>query len=66
LLGPLLIIVALVLLWWNEGRAVRAIVGLCEAASQVVEAPDSGPLPANDRKLVHVIGLATAATNVSR
>jgi hypothetical protein len=28
LIGPLLIIGAIVLLWWNEGRAVQAIVGL--------------------------------------
>ena len=37
LIGPLLVIGAIVLLWWNEGRAVQAIVGLKDAASQVVE-----------------------------
>ncbi|HLO22266.1 MAG TPA: hypothetical protein VK193_02450, partial [Methyloceanibacter sp.] len=37
-IGPLLVIGAIVLLWWNEGRAVQAIVGLKDAASQVVEA----------------------------
>ena len=59
-LGPILIIAAIALLWWNEGRAVRAIVGLDEAARQVVEAQASGPSPANDNKLVHVVGTATA------
>jgi hypothetical protein len=33
IIGPLLIIGAIVLLWWNEGRAVQAIVGLKDAAS---------------------------------
>jgi hypothetical protein len=32
IIGPLLIIGAIVLLWWNEGRAVQAIVGLKDAA----------------------------------
>jgi hypothetical protein len=59
-IGPLLIIGAIVLLWWNEGRAVQAIVGLKDAASQVVEAQASGPSPANENKLIHVIGAATA------
>jgi hypothetical protein len=58
--GPLLVIGAIVLLWWNEGRAVHAITGLKDAASQVVEAEASGPSPANDGKLVHVVGAATA------
>jgi transmembrane protein TMEM43 len=60
IIGPLLVIGAIVLLWWNEGRAVQAIVGLKDAASQVVEAEASGPAPANASKLVHVVGPATA------
>ena len=60
LIGPLLVIGAIVLLWWNEGRAVQAIVGLTDAASQVVEAEASGPSPANANKLIHVVGAATA------
>jgi hypothetical protein len=60
LIGPLLVIGAIALLWWNEGRALQAIVGLKDAASQVVEAEASGPSPANDNKLVHVVGAATA------
>ena len=63
-LGPILVIVAIVLLWWNEGRAVRAIVGLDQTASQVVEAQASGPSPANDNKLVHVVGTATAQSPI--
>ena len=60
IIGPLLVIGAVVLLWWNEGRAVQAIVGLKDAASQVVEAEASGPSPANANKLIHVVGAATA------
>jgi hypothetical protein len=59
-IGPLLVIGAVVLLWWNEGRAVQAIVGLKDAASQVAEADASGPAPANANKLIHVVGPATA------
>jgi hypothetical protein len=59
-IGPLLVIGAIVLLWWNEGRAVHAIIGLKDAASQVVEAEASRPSPANEGKLVHVVGPATA------
>lgn len=64
LIGPLLVIGAVVLLWWNEGRAVQAIVGLKDAARQVVEADASGPSPANAKKLVHVVGPATAETPI--
>jgi len=63
-LGPLLVIGAIVLLSCNEGRAVQAIVGLREAASHVVEAEASGPSPANDNKLVHVVGIATTQSPI--
>jgi hypothetical protein len=64
IIGPLLIIGAIVLLWWNEGRAVQAIVGLKDAASQVVEAEASGSSPANDNRLIHVVGAATARSPI--
>jgi hypothetical protein len=57
LLGPLLIIGAIWLLAWNEGRAVHALSGLGEASKSAVS-------PANDGKLVHVIGPATATAAV--
>lgn len=60
LLGPVLIIVAVALLWWNEGRAVQAAVGLSSAASETVEASSDAVSPANEGKLVHVVGPATA------
>jgi hypothetical protein len=63
-IGPLLVIGAIVLLWWNEGRAVQAIVGLKDAASQVVEAQAAGPSPDNQGKLIHVVGTATAQSPI--
>ena len=64
LLGPVLILVAVALLWWNEGRAVQAIVGLNAAASSTVELQDINPTPGNEGKLVHVVGPATAKATV--
>jgi len=64
LLGPVLVIGAIWLLSWNEGRAVQAIRGLAEASSIMVEAPAGSVNPANDGKLVHVVGQATASTAV--
>ncbi len=64
LIGPLLVIAAIVMLWWNEGRAVQAILGLKDAASQVVEAEASAPSPANEGKLIHVTGEAKAQSPI--
>lgn len=60
LIGPLLVVAAIVLLTWNEHRAVQAIKGLADAATKVVEVSGAQPAAANDGKLVHVIGTATA------
>lgn len=64
LIGPILVVVAVGLLWWNEGRAVEAVVGLNAAAAEVVEAQDSAVSPANDGKLIHVIGAASAGAPI--
>lgn len=65
LLGPVLVIAAIVLLSWNEGRAVQAIRGLGEASRVAVEASASAPSPSNNGKLVHVVGTATATEAIS-
>ena len=65
LVGPLLVIAAIILLSWNEGRAVEAIRGLSEAATKAVEVSNAAPAPVNDNRLVHVIGAATATTPVA-
>ena len=41
---------------WNEGNAVKVARGLTEGAGAVVEAGASPIDPANDQKLVHVVG----------
>ncbi|HEY1750892.1 MAG TPA: TMEM43 family protein [Caulobacteraceae bacterium] len=64
LLGPLLIIGAIWLLAWNEGRAVQALSGLGDASKSLVEASANAVSPANEGKLVHVVGPATAATPI--
>lgn len=65
ILGPILVIGAIVLLSWNEGRAVQAIRGLGEAAQSVVEAGTGNVSPSNNGKLVHVTGAATATSAIS-
>jgi hypothetical protein len=64
LLGPVLVAGAIWLLAWNEGRAVQAIRGLSEASGTVVEASPDVVAPANDGKLVHLIGKATASAPI--
>jgi hypothetical protein len=64
LAGPLLVIAAIILLSWNEGRALTAIKGLADAATRVVEV-HAGSLAAGDEgKLVHVIGTASATGSI--
>src|SRR5579859_3148570 len=55
LFGVLLVPISIVLIYWNEGRAVEAIRSLDQGAKQTVEAPAT-PSTANDGKLVHLTG----------
>lgn len=61
LIGPLLIVAAIVLLSWNEGRSVKAIRGLADAATKVVEVQAATVNADNEGKLVHVVGTTTAS-----
>ena len=65
LIGPLLVIGAVVLLSWNEGRAVQALQGLGEAAHSVVEGSPDAVSAGNDGKLVHVTGAVATSAGVS-
>ena len=56
LIGILLVLGSIILLWWNEGRAVEAIRALDRGAGQVVEAQAGAVDPAKDGKLVHLSG----------
>lgn len=63
--GLLLVVGMVVLLFWNEGRAVTTARSLAEGAGLVV-AVDAGSVdPARDGSLVHVSGPVEAASNVA-
>lgn len=64
LFGLIVIPVAIVLLWWNEGRAVTTANSLKEGAADMVHVAADKVDPANDKKLVHVTGDAKAAEPV--
>jgi hypothetical protein len=61
-IGILLIPTAIVLLYWNEGRAVEAISAPHQGLRQVVEATPDIILAANDGTLVHLTGQISTAT----
>lgn len=56
LIGPLVILGAIVLLFWNEGRAVGTARSLTEGAGAVVSVAAGTVDPANEGRLVHVAG----------
>ncbi len=60
LVGLVLAVVAVPLLFWNEGRAVHTARSLEEGAGAVLSVPADRVDPANEGMLVHVTGEATA------
>jgi hypothetical protein len=56
LVGIVLIVGSVVLLFWNEGRAVAIAKSLREGATTVIDVPSDNINPANDSKLIHVTG----------
>jgi len=60
IIGFLLFIVAMPLLFWNEGRAVTTYKSLQEASGIVVTVPADAIDPAHEGKLVHLTADATA------
>ena len=62
LIGILLVVGSIVLLWWNEGRAVEAIRALDQGARQVAEANAAAVDPGNNGKLVHLSGTMSTRT----
>lgn len=61
LFGVLLLIGSCVLIFWNEGRAVTTARSLTEGAGLVRTVAADRIDPANDGKLVHVVGALTAS-----
>ena len=64
LFGIIVIPLMIVLLWWNEGRAVTTAKSLKEGAAAVVDVAADQVDPANDKKLVHLTAEATTAEGV--
>lgn len=64
LFGIIVIPLTVVLLWWNEGRAVTTANSLKEGAAAVVNVAADKVDAANEKKLVHVSGDAKAAEPV--
>jgi hypothetical protein len=60
-IGILLASAAIVLLYWNESRAADEFSASNQGLHQVVEARPDTVLPANDGKLVHLVGQIRAA-----
>ena len=64
LFGIIIIPVTIILLWWNEGRAVTTANSLKEGAAAVVHVAADKVDAANEKKLVHLTGDAKAAEAV--
>ena len=60
LIGIIVIPLMIILLWWNESRAVTTANSLKEASGAVVHVAADKVDPANEKKLVHVTGDAKA------
>ncbi len=65
LFGLLLLVVCVVVLFWNEGRAVQTARSLAEGAGIVVSVPPDKVDTANEGKLVHATGQVTTDATLS-
>jgi hypothetical protein len=63
--GLVLAVIALPLLFWNEGRAVKTARGLEEGSGAVVSVKADKLDPANDKKLIHTTGKASTDETLS-
>ena len=62
LIGIILLPIAIVLLSWNEGRAVTAAAGLKRGLSSITEINAESLNPQNNGKLVYLVGTVTGVT----
>lgn len=65
LVGVLLVAAMIVVLFWNEGRAVTTARSLAEGASAVVSVPADTVIAANEGRLVHTSGPVTASEGLA-
>lgn len=63
-LGFILFLAAFVVLWWNEGRAVKTAKGLKEGSGAVISISADRADEANANKLVHLYGMITAGDSL--
>ncbi|MCA9571744.1 MAG: TMEM43 family protein [Myxococcales bacterium] len=59
LFGLVLLLVGPMLLFWNEGRAVKTAAAIAEGASSAIHVDAASVAAGNDGRLVHVNGQAT-------
>jgi len=59
LVGLLLVAASLVLLFWNEGRAIKTYRALTEGAGSIIAIDVARVDPANEGRLVHIAGAFT-------
>ncbi len=59
LFGIILIIISVVLLFWNEGRAVKTAKSLREGAKSVISVSSQAVNSVNEGKLINISGYAT-------
>lgn len=55
-IGLILVVGSIILLFWNEGRAIKTYRALVEGAGLVVNVDSAAPVAANEGKLVHISG----------
>jgi len=65
LIGFLLVLAMIVLLFWNEGRAVQTARSLAEGAGAVVDVSSDAIDPANEGRLVHTSATVTTAETLA-
>jgi len=63
--GIILLLVSVILLFWNEGRAVRRYQALKEGARSVISVKADNVDPSNEGKLVHVSGVAATSETLT-
>lgn len=64
-IGVFLFFISFIILFWNEGRAVKTAKGLEEGAKNVVSLSAPKPEAKDDGKLVHTTGEATTADTLT-
>jgi len=65
LIGIVLFLISFIVLWYNEGRAVKTATGLEQGASQVITVDSGELIQENSGKLVHLTGKVITKENLT-